>query len=82
MTTSLDQAVKQQQTAIEKTQAGVQTGRNELMSATRKMKSFDTLAQRHVEAEKKLEAKAEQRTQDELTGRFAARQAATKDAEQ
>lgn len=75
----LDQAIQQQQAAIEKTKAGVQTGRNELMSTTRKMKSFDTLAQRHVEAEKKQEAKAEQRTQDEFTGRFAAYRAAEKD---
>lgn len=78
----LDLAVRQQTAAIEKAKAGVQTGRNELMDTTRKMKSFDTLAQRHADAEKKLEAKSEQRTQDELTGRFAAHRAAEKDAEQ
>ncbi|MBI5007572.1 MAG: flagellar export protein FliJ [Nitrosomonadales bacterium] len=78
----LDQAVKQQTAAIERAKAGVQTGRNELMDTTRKMRSFDTLEQRHIEAEKKLEAKSEQRTQDELTGRFAAHRAAEKDAEQ
>lgn len=77
----LDQAVQQQTAAIEKTKAGVQTGRNELMDTTRKMKSFDTLAQRHVDAEKKLEAKSEQRTQDELTGRLAAYRAAAKDGD-
>lgn len=74
----LDQAIKQQTAAIEKTKAGVQTGRSELMDTTRKMKSFDTLAQRHVEAEKKLEAKQEQRIQDEHAGRFAAQRAAEK----
>jgi flagellar FliJ protein len=78
----LDQAIQQQTGVMEKTQAGVQTGRDELLSTTRKMKSFDTLAQRHVDAEKKLEAKAEQRTQDEHTGRLAAYRAAEKDAEQ
>ncbi|MFH0934257.1 MAG: flagellar export protein FliJ, partial [Pseudomonadota bacterium] len=77
----LDQAIKQQTAAIEKTQAGVQTGRSELMDTTRKMKSFDTLAQRHTEAERKLEAKAEQRIQDEHSGRLAAHRAAHKDGD-
>jgi flagellar FliJ protein len=77
----LDQAIQQQTGVIEKTQAGVQSGRNELMDTTRKMKSFDTLAQRHAVSEKKLEAKTEQRLQDEHTGRFAAYRAAEKDGE-
>jgi flagellar FliJ protein len=77
----LDQAIKQQQGVIEKAKVGVQTGRNELMDTTRKMKSFDALAQRHLEAEKKLEAKSEQRAQDESTGRFAALRAAEKDSD-
>jgi flagellar FliJ protein len=77
----LDQAVKQQTSAIEKAKAGVQTGRTELMDTTRRMRSFDTLAQRHLDAEKKLEAKSEQRTQDEFTGRFAAHRAAEKDGD-
>lgn len=78
----LDQAIQQQTSVIEKANVGVQTGRNELMDTTRKMKSFDTLAQRHIEAEKKLEAKSEQRIQDEHTGRFAAYRAANKDDKQ
>lgn len=78
----LDQAIQQQTAVAEKAKAGVQTGRNELMDTTRKMKSFDTLAQRHVEAEKKLEAKSEQRIQDEHTGRFAAYRSANKDDKQ
>lgn len=77
----LDQAIKQQQGAIEKAANSVQTGRNELLDATRKMKSFNTLAQRHIDTEKKREAKNEQRTQDELSGRLAARRAAEKDSE-
>ena len=77
----LDQAIQQQTAVITKTKAGVQTGRNELMDTTRKMKSFDTLAQRHVDAEKKLEAKSEQRMQDEHTGQLVARRAAEKDSE-
>lgn len=77
----LDQAIQQQQSVIEKARNGVQTGRHELMDTTRKMKSFDTLAQRHVEAEKKLEAKSEQRMQDEHSGRFAALRAAEKNGD-
>jgi hypothetical protein len=36
------------------------------------MKSFDTLAKRHADGEMKLEAKADQRQQDEQSGRFSA----------
>ncbi len=78
----LDQAIQQQTAVIEKTRAGVQNGRSELMDATRKMKSFDTLAQRHADAEKKLEAKNEQRIQDEHTGRFTAYRTAEKNGDQ
>lgn len=78
----LDQAIKQQQAVMEKAKAGVQNGRNNLMNATRKMRSFDTLAQRHVDAEKKQEAKNEQRAQDELTGRLAAYRKTEKDSDQ
>ena len=72
----LDEAIAQQRTANEVALGAVQVGRNELQEAQRKMKSFDTLAQRHVENEKKLAEKIEQRQQDEHTGRFAAIRAA------
>jgi flagellar FliJ protein len=68
----LDQAIKQQQSEIEKAGVSVQKGRHELMDTTRKMKSFDTLAKRHADGEMKLEAKADQRQQDEQSGRFSA----------
>ena len=74
----LDKAILQQNQVIEKAKRVVQTGRHELMDTTRKMRSFDTLAQRHVESEMKVEAKKEQRMQDEQTGRFAAQHAADK----
>jgi flagellar protein FliJ len=77
----LDQAIQQQTAVIEKTRNNVQTGRTELMDATRKMKSFDTLAQRHVDSEKKIEAKNEQRMQDEFTGRMTAYRTAEKNDE-
>ncbi len=77
----LDQAIKQQTEVINKTQAGVQSGRSELMDTTRKMKSFDALAQRHFDAEKKQEAKSEQRVQDEHTSRLTAYRAAEKNSD-
>jgi flagellar FliJ protein len=77
----LDQAIQQQQMVIEKANDSVQTGRHDLMDTTRKMKSFDTLAQRHVDSEKVLDAKVEQRSQDEQAGRFTALRAAEKQDE-
>ncbi len=77
----LDQAIRQQQQVIENTKTNVQTGRHELIDSTRKMRSFDTLAQRHVETEIKVAAKQEQRIQDEQTGRFAAQHNPNKDSE-
>jgi len=53
----LDEAIAQQRNANEHARTQVQVGRSELQDAQRKMKSFDTLAQRHLESEKKLAAK-------------------------
>lgn len=72
----LDEAIAQQRNANEQALNSVQTGRNDLQDTQRKMKSFDTLKQRHLESEKQLTAKSEQRQQDEHTGRFAAIKAA------
>ena len=68
----LDEAVAQQRNVIEQIRLSMNAGRNELANSQRKMKSFDTLAQRHLESEKKLEEKLEQRQQDEHTGRHSA----------
>lgn len=68
----LDEAIRQQRALLEQIQQSVQAGRTELVNAQRKVKSFDALAQRHIEAEKKLENKLEQRTQDEFNARHAA----------
>ena len=73
----LDEAIAQQSDTNEQARNMVQTGRTELQDTQRNMKSFDTLAQRHMESEKKLEAKSEQRQQDEHTGRNATIKAAT-----
>lgn len=72
----LDEAIAQQRAAHEQALNSVQTGRSELHDAQRKLKSFDTLEQRHVEKERKLTARSEQRQQDEDTGRHATFKAA------
>jgi len=68
----LDEAIAQQSNKNEQALGMLQVGRNELLEAQRKMKSFDTLVKRHVENEMKLAAKIEQRQQDEHTGRISA----------
>lgn len=68
----LDAAIAQQIKAVEQSQRSTQMGRNEFNSAMRKLKSFDTLQQRHLEAEQKIEAKQELRASDEHTGRSVA----------
>jgi flagellar FliJ protein len=78
----LDKAIEQQQGTVELTVQSVATGRVELKETQRKMQSFDTLALRHIEAEKKREAKAEQKAQDEFAGRFAAMKSTEKELEE
>ena len=65
----LDAAIAQQIKAVEQSQRSTQMGRNEFDSTMRKLKSFDTLQQRHIETEQKIEAKQELRAADEHTGR-------------
>lgn len=68
----LDDAISQQSNVVEQAQAAVQNGRNELLKSKTRMNSFETLAQRHTMAEKKLADKIEQKAQDEHNGRRAA----------
>ncbi|RFC34286.1 MAG: flagellar FliJ protein [Candidatus Nitrotoga sp. MKT] len=77
----LDEAVAQQRNALEQISRLIQAGRNELANTQRNMKSFDTLAQRHLESEKKLQDKLEQRQQDEHTGRNSALKARARAAQ-
>lgn len=67
----LDDAISQQNTVVLQAQHSVRQGIHELSETQRRMKSFDTLAQRHTETEKKKEAKIEQGIQDEHNGRAA-----------
>jgi len=68
----LDAAIVQQSNAVEQSKLSTLRGRGEFSTTQRKLKSFDTLQQRHVEEQHKIEAKQEQRAMDEHTGRFVA----------
>jgi len=68
----LDAAIVQQKQAVEQSKVSVQIGRNEFNQSQRKLKSFDTLKQRHIEIQNAAEAKIEQKMLDEHTGRLAA----------
>ena len=68
----LDEAISQQLKLVEQSKASTQIGRNEFDATRRKLKSFDTLQQRHTEEQKKVAEKSEQKALDEHTGRMAA----------
>ncbi len=68
----LDEAINQQLKLVEQSKASTQAGRNEFDITQRKLKSFDTLQQRHIEEQKKVAERSEQKTLDEHTGRMAA----------
>jgi len=68
----LDLAIAQQIKAVEQSKLSTQMGRGEFAGTQRKLKSFDTLQQRHIETQNKVEAKQEQKAMDEHTSRSAA----------
>jgi flagellar FliJ protein len=68
----LDTAITQQKKAVEQSRISTQIGRGEFTGTQRKLKSFDTLQQRHIDQESKIEAKREQRSTDEHTSRVTA----------
>jgi flagellar FliJ protein len=68
----LDEAIGQQLKLVEQSKASTQAGRNEFDITQRKLKSFDMLQQRHIEEQKKVAEKSEQKMLDEHTGRMAA----------
>ncbi|HEX5364170.1 MAG TPA: flagellar export protein FliJ [Gallionella sp.] len=69
----LDEAIAQQRRQLENSKASTQLGRDEFDVTQRKLKSLDTLRQRHIETQKQIANKAEQKELDEHTGRMAAR---------
>ena len=68
----LDEAIFQQRKVLEQSRVSVAQGRTEFDSTQRRLKSYTTLQDRHMEEQKKVEAKSEQSALDEHTGRFAA----------
>jgi flagellar protein FliJ len=68
----LDEAISQQQQIVQRSKASTQQGKGEFDTTQRKLKSFDTLQQRHIETQNQVAAKHEQKALDEHTGRFSA----------
>lgn len=68
----LDAAIEQQDKAVKLSKVSTQAGRSEFDSTQRKLKSFDTLQQRHIQEQKKITEKSEQKAHDENTSRLAA----------
>ena len=68
----LDDAITQQTAVVTQAQVSVESGRCELTGTQRRMKSFDTLAQRHTASVNTLQSKLEQKLNDEHTGRISA----------
>ena len=66
----LDAAIAQHTMTVEQSKLSTQMGRSEYTSTQRKLKSFDTLQQRHAETQIKAQAKQEQLATDEHTGRI------------
>ena len=67
----LDEAISQQLKLVGQSKVSTQVGRGEFDTAQRKLKSFDTLQQRHIETQKKVAEKSEQIALDEHTTRSA-----------
>ena len=67
---TLEAAINLQLKAVGLSQTLVQAGRSEYHTAQRKLKSFDTLQQRHLATQNQIAAKSEQKTLDEHTGRL------------
>jgi flagellar protein FliJ len=63
----LDTAISEQQKTVLTSQDRVQIGRNNWHAEQHKLKTYDTLSQRHRAAEIRRASKQEQREQDELT---------------
>lgn len=69
----LDEAINQQIKVVEKNKISTQTGRDEFSTTQRKLKSFDTLQQRHIEMQREVNGKLEQKALDEHTSISTAR---------
>ena len=64
----LDGAIIDQTRMVDQSKLSTQHGRSEFDVTQRKLKSFDTLQQRHIETQNKIADKSEQKALDEHTG--------------
>jgi flagellar FliJ protein len=62
----LDAAIEQQRELVAAAKLEVETGQIHWHAQQRRLKSFDTLSQRHYSAERKNEARQEQKEQDDF----------------
>jgi flagellar protein FliJ len=62
----IDVAIEQQRKLVEMARLQVETGQRHWHTQQRRLKSFDTLSQRHRAAERKNEARQEQKEQDDF----------------
>jgi flagellar FliJ protein len=62
----IDVAIEQQRELVAAARLQVETGQLHWHSQQRRLKSFDTLSQRHRSAERKSEARQEQKEQDDF----------------
>lgn len=69
----IDAAIRSQHEAVEHHELKSASVRKEWQQADRKLKSFDTLAERRLNAASRAQARREQDEQDELAGSFARR---------
>lgn len=67
----LDEAINQQLKLVNQRKVSTQAGHGELDTVQRKLKSFDALQQRHIATQKTFKERAEQKSQDEHSGRSA-----------
>lgn len=62
----IDVAIEQQRELVASAKREVETGQHQWHAQQRRLKSFDTLSQRHYSAERKMAARQEQKEQDDF----------------
>jgi len=62
----IDIAIEQQRELVAKARQQVESGQRQWHAQRRRLKSFDTLSQRHFVAERKIESRLEQKEQDDF----------------
>lgn len=70
----LDEAIVQQQAVLDSSQRRTADGQRAWLDQRNKAKAFDTLSQRHVAGQRRLEGRAEQKMSDEHAAKTVQRQ--------